>query len=401
MTETLGTPARGTPARPPAPRAGYEAIPLYAPATGGAAETPCVADASDTINLWGAPPDALAALRGATDAMLSTYPALYNADLKAPLAAYAGVHPDEVVTGCGSDDVIDCALRAFAVEGGVVAHAAPTFSMVPAYARANGMTPVGVPLAGDDYAADADALLATGAAVIYLCSPNNPTSTALARATVERVVAGARGLVILDEAYAEYVAAGYAPDDTMPNGPRPNAEVFTPEAPGWGRVLATRTLSKAFGLAGLRVGYGVGHPDVVRAVEKARGPFKVTFPAELAARAALGAGDGALGWVRARAREAVAQRAMLEAGLRALGLEPAPAAAHFAFVPVPDARAVAARMRARHGVGARVFDGLPTAVPALARSGGAALRLNVGPDAVQDAVLAALRAELSTAEPQR
>jgi histidinol-phosphate/aromatic aminotransferase/cobyric acid decarboxylase-like protein len=79
---------------------------------------------------------------------VSTYPALYNAELKAPIARYAGVGPEHVVTGCGSDDVIDCALRAFGEPGGVVAHAAPTFSMVPSYARANGLTPVGVPLAG-------------------------------------------------------------------------------------------------------------------------------------------------------------------------------------------------------------------------------------------------------------
>ncbi len=381
----MTTPSFGIPAGVPAPRAGYEAIPLYAPATGaGAGGTPCVVDASDTVNLWGAPPDAVAAIRAVPPEALFTYPALYNAELKAPLAAYAGVAPDEVVTGCGSDDVIDCALRAFAEPGGVVAHAAPTFSMVPAYARANGMTPLGIPLAGDDYAADADALLAADAAVVYLCSPNNPTSTPLARALVERVVAGARGLVILDEAYAEYVLAD----------PGTAAEVFTPEAPGWGRVLATRTLSKAFGLAGLRVGYGVGHPALVRAVEKARGPFKVTYPAEAAARAALGAGDGALGWVRAHARRAVAQRDALAAGLRALGLEPAPAAAHFVFVPVPAARAVAGRVRARHGVGVRVFDGLPTRVPALAASGGAALRLNVGPDHVQRRVLDALAAEI-------
>ena len=371
------------------PRAGYEEIPLYAPATGGDGEVPCVADASDTVNLWGAPPDAIAALGAtATSAMLSTYPALYNAELKTPLAAYAGVDPDALMTGCGSDDVIDCALRAFAEPGGVVAHAAPTFSMVPAYTRANGMTPIGVPLTGEDYAADADALLATNAAVIYLCSPNNPTSTTLARATVERVVAGARGLVIIDEAYAEYVLA----DDRAAG--RGRGDVFTPEAPGWGRVLATRTLSKAFGLAGLRVGYGVGHPDVVRAVEKARGPFKVTFPAEAAVRAALGTGDGALGWVRAHARLAIAQRDALLAGLRALGLDPAPAAAHFVFVPVADARTVAGRLRTRHGIGVRVFDGLPTAVPALRASGGAAFRLNVGPDDVQTRVLAALGAEL-------
>jgi histidinol-phosphate aminotransferase len=364
---------------PPA-RAGYDQIPLYAPSTGGGgAAVPCTADLSDTVNLWGAPPAALAALRAAAPETVSTYPALYNAELKAPIAAYAGVRPEEIVTGCGSDDVIDCALRAFAEPGGVVAHAEPTFSMVPSYARANGMTPVGVPLLGRDYQADADALLATDAAIIYLCTPNNPTSTPLARATVERVVAGARGLVLLDEAYAEYVLAD----------PEGRAEVFTPEAPGWGRVLALRTLSKAFGLAGLRVGYGVGHPDVVRAVERARGPFKVTYPAEQAARAALADTEGGLAWVRAHARMAVAQRDRLLEGLRAVGLDPAPAAAHFVFVPVPDAPAVAAALRER-GVGARVFTGLPAAVPTLAASGGAALRLNAGPAPVQHAFLAAL-----------
>jgi histidinol-phosphate aminotransferase len=332
---------------------------------------------SDTVSLWGAPPAALDALRAAsTTAYVSHYPGLYNADLKAPLAEYAGVRPEEIVTGCGSDDVLDCAVRAFAMPDGVLAHAAPTFSMVPVYARANGLTPVGVPLAGDDYAVDADALLATDACIIYLCSPNNPTATPVARDAVLRVVERARGLVILDEAYAEFILAD----------PDTRAEVFTPEAPGWERVLVLRTMSKAFGLAGLRVGYGVGDARVVREVEKARGPFKVTYPAEKAALAALG--DG-LPWVRARAAEAVAQREKLLTGLRALGLTPSPSVANFVFAPVADAAGVAARTRAR-GVGARVFRGLPTVVPALAASGGEALRLAVGPDAVQEALLGAL-----------
>ena len=369
----------GVDAPVPPTRPGYEAIALYAPGT-----APCATDASDTINLWGAPPDALAAVRASTVATVAHYPALYNAGLKAPLAAHAGVAAAELVTGCGSDDVIDCALRAFAESGGVVAHAGPTFSMVPVYARANGMTPVAVPLVGDDYAVDVDGLLALDAAVVYLCSPNNPTATPVAREAVRRVVEGARGLVIVDEAYAEYVLAD----------PEARAEVFTPEAPGWGRVLALRTMSKAFGLAGLRVGYGVGSAAVVREVEKARGPFKVTYPATLGALAALEDAEDARRWVAAHARTAVAQRRRLVDGLRALGLEPAPSAAHFTFVPVPDARAVAEALRTRFDVGVRVFAGLPTAVPALAASHGEGFRLNAGPEPVQRRLLDALAAVL-------
>ena len=358
----------------PTTRPGYDGIALYAPGT-----APCTTDASDTVNLWGAPPAALGALRDASvTQMVAHYPALYNADLKGPLAAYAGVEPDEIMTGCGSDDVLDCAVRAFA-RGGVLAHASPTFSMVQVYARSNGLTPVGVPLAGDDYAVDADALLALDADVTYLCSPNNPTATAVTRDAVLRVVHGARGLVILDEAYAEFVAADA----------HTTAEVFTAEAPAWERVLVLRTMSKAFGLAGLRVGYGVGHPSVVREVEKARGPFKVTYPAEQAALAALGTSPDGLAWVQAHARLAVAQRNALMDGLRGLGLEPAPSIANFAFVPMRDARDVAARMRARD-VGVRVFTGMPTTVPALAASGGDGLRLGAGPDAMLATLLTAL-----------
>ena len=85
---------RSTPAAPPT-RPGYDQIPLYSPGT-----APCTTDVSDTINLWGAPPAALAAVQASTVATIAHYPALYNAELKAPLAAYAGVRADEIVTGC-------------------------------------------------------------------------------------------------------------------------------------------------------------------------------------------------------------------------------------------------------------------------------------------------------------
>src|SRR5215212_530499 len=122
-TQPTSDPAPRSPL--PGFRPEYEHIALYAPGTEA-----CAIDMSDTVNLWGTPPAALDALReAAVTPLVAHYPALYNAALKAPLGADAGRQPGEIVTGCGLDDVLDCAMRAFARPGGVVAHAAPTFSM--------------------------------------------------------------------------------------------------------------------------------------------------------------------------------------------------------------------------------------------------------------------------------
>ena len=347
-------------------RAAYRELSLYSPEL-GAVEV----DLGDNTNAWGAPPAALRALAEGAAASAARYPAPYAADLKAAIGAYVGVAPECVVTGCGSDDVLDSAIRAFAGPGERVAHPTPTFSMIPVFARLNGLEPVAVPLR-DDWDVDADALLAAEARVTYLCSPNNPTGTLASRAAVERVVAGAPGVVILDEAYAEFAGASLAA-----------------RAPGWGNVVVARTFSKAFGLAGLRVGYAVGAPALVAEVEKSRGPYKVNALAERAALAALEAG---LPWVREHAALAVECRGRLEGALRAMGLAPLPSAGNFVLVPVParpGAAAVAARMR-EGGVAVRPFTGLPRV--------GDALRITVGPWPMVERALAALGAALAAGE---
>jgi len=130
---------------------------------------------------------------------------------------------------------------------------------------------------GDDMDLDIDAerLVDARAAITYLCTPNNPTATAATRAAVEHVVEHATGVVIIDEAYGEF-----AP------------ERFADLVSAHERVLITRTFSKAFGLAGLRVGFGFGSRDLTRLVARARGPYKVNAMAERAVRAALGAEEG-------------------------------------------------------------------------------------------------------------
>lgn len=333
-------------------RPSYRDIVLYAPD-----RTPCALDLSDNTNLWGSPPSAESELRSAS---LTRYPSVYALDLKRALASYAGVEIDSLVTGCGSDDVLDSAIRAFAEPGGRLAFPEPSFAMMPIFARMNGLEPVAVPLQAD-LDIDVDALLATRARIIYICSPNNPTGTLASPRAIERVIDGADGIVVLDEAYAEFAGAG-----------------FIAAAPSRDNVLVVRTLSKAFGLAGLRVGYGCGAPELVAEVEKSRGPYKISAVAERSAVAAL-ARD--MEWVGAHVDEALQNRAAFTDALRARGLTPIPSRANFVLVPVADASTLAARMRER-GVAVRPF-------PAL-HGVGDALRITIGPWWMMVACLAAL-----------
>ncbi len=336
------------------PRASYAAIALY-----GAERSRCAIDLSDNTNAFGTPPAARRALRGAPRDSATRYPSAYSDALRRELAHYAGATPHEIVTGCGSDDILDAALRAFAAPGDRVAYIDPTFSMIPDFARMNGLDPVAVPL-GPDLDADSDALLATGARVIYLCSPNNPTGTRISAQAIERVVAGARGLVILDRAYAEYCAHA------------PLAGVTSE------RLLEVRTLSKAFGLAGLRIGYGIGTPAMIEAIAKARGPFKVNELAEIAAIAAL-THDRA--WVEAGVRAVRRNRRRFVSELEVLGFAPLPSRANFVLVPMRDAALAAATLRAQ-GIAVRPFHAL-TGI-------GDALRITIGRrrdlDQVRDAL---------------
>lgn len=296
-------------------RADVAALPLYGPDA-----APCAIDLSDNTNLWGAPPAALAALTGVQSPLLSRYPSTYSHHLRSAILSYLGIGQRAemgVVVGCGSDDVLDAAMRAFGEAGDAVAFCAPTFSMIPVFARLNGLLATPVPCTRD-FGLDADRLVECGAKITYVCTPNNPTSTAAARGAVEHVVAHARGIVIIDEAYAEF-----AP------------ETFASLAEQSDRVLVTRTFSKAFGLAGLRVGYAAGASRTVDLVARARGPYKVNALAERAALASLEA-EG-LRWVRDRAAEVVAIRDRITDAVRGLGFDVLPSAANFIMIPAADA----------------------------------------------------------------
>lgn len=352
------------------------ALPLYAPdaiANG--------VDLSDSVNAWGAPPAALRAVAESGSELVSRYPSARSEVLAPALLGYLGLAETagvRVVTGCGSDDVLDATMRAFGASGDRIAFSTPTFSMIPLFARLNGLVPVPVPFM-DGFDIDAERLVAASAKLTYLCAPNNPTGTPISRERVEFVASRASGIVLLDEAYAEF-----AP------------ESFADLVGRHDRLLVVRTFSKAFGLAGLRVGYAAGAATVVNMVERARGPYKVSVPGERAASAALMDGNDALGWVREHAALAVEIRERVARVLRDLGLSPLPSAANFLCIPTPDAAVLSARLRER-GVLVRCFAGLPREPRALAEANGSALRVAVGPWSLMQRFLDTLREVLTCA----
>lgn len=344
-------------------RDSYRRIELYAPN-----RAPCRIDLSDNTNRHGIPPMLAELLKNTGSNAITRYPSLYAESLKEKLGCYLNVPASCISTGCGSDDVLDSAMRALASPGDSIAYSVPTFPMIPVFAHMNGLNPVAVPCR-DDFTIDVDALLDTGARIIYVCSPNNPTGAVAASADLARLVSEAPGVVIIDEAYADY-----AGDSLIARGVRSD------------RVFVTRTFSKAFALAGLRVGYGVGAPSLATEVEKSRGPYKVNALAE---RAAIAMVTDGLGWVRARVAEDIAVRDRLADALRALGLDPIPSRANFVLVPVQDALTLSGTMRDL-GVAVRPFTGLEGI--------GDALRISAGPWPMIEECLGALESAMRTVE---
>jgi histidinol-phosphate aminotransferase len=325
-------------------RASYRDIPLYSTRKERSA-----IDLSDNTNLWGAPPSALRTVRATVEESVTRYPTAYEPELREALATYAGVSPDMIVAGCGSDDVLDSAIRAFAEPGDLLCLPSPSFSMMPVFARTNGLVPIEVPLAAR-LDADAGGMLETGARITYLCSPNNPTGEAFSRESVEQILRQAAGLVIIDQAYAEFGGESFI--DLVSEG-RP--------------VLVTRTLSKAFGLAGLRIGYGIGSPEIVSEIMKARGPYKVNAVAERAAIAVL---QNDQAWVAKHVVDVVANRTRFRQELALRGITSLPSAANFVLLPVKDCASVSSQLH-RLGIGVRALPYLPGI--------GDALRISIGP----------------------
>ncbi len=228
-------------------------------------------------NPLGVSPKALAAMRSLLDG-LARYPDGNGFELKQALSRRCGVGQDQIVLGNGSNDVLELAARAFLAPGLSAVYSQHAFAVYPLAVKAVGAQGIEVP--ARDYGHDLAAMAAAVRAdtrIVFVANPNNPTGTFVAGAELEKFVAALPRdvLVVLDEAYTEYLRPDFRYDSIGWLKRHPN-------------LVITRTFSKVYGLAGLRVGYALAAPGVADLMNRVRQPFNVNSLSLAAAAAALG-----------------------------------------------------------------------------------------------------------------
>jgi histidinol-phosphate aminotransferase len=314
------------PGRPPQPRAG---VPSY--------------KISSNENPYPPLPSVRQVVEHAA-ATINRYPDMFATGLVAAIADHLGVPAEHVATGTGSVGVLGQILQATCADGDEVVYAWRSFEAYPIVVGVSGATSVQVPLTADARH-DLDAMAAAitdRTRLVLVCTPNNPTGPAVRRDELERFLDKVPQdvLVVIDEAYREFVRDAEVPDALDLYRDRPNVAVL-------------RTFSKAYGLAGLRVGYAVAHTPVAEALRKTAVPFGVSGLAQEAAIASLGAEAELLERVEAL----VAERERVVAALREQGWDVPDTQANFVWLPLGERTADFAAACEAEGLSVRPFPG--------------------------------------------
>jgi histidinol-phosphate aminotransferase len=272
------------------------------------------------------------------------YPDMAVVALRERLAQRLGVTPDRIATGCGSVALAEHLATATCRDGDEILFAWRSFEAYPIITATAGATAVRVPNTpghGHDLPAMA-AAVTERTRLIFVCNPNNPTGTTVRHQELAEFLDAVPSdvLVVLDEAYREFVTDDTVPDGLAAFGDRPN-------------VVVLRTLSKAWGLAGLRVGYLVAAPEVAATVRKVVTPFSVSGVAQAAALAALEAEDE----MRRRVKLVIDERERVAQAVRSLLPEVPPTQANFVWLPLGDRATAFAAACEAGGVIVRPFAG--------------------------------------------
>ena len=267
---------------------------------------------------------------------LNEYPAASYMDLRRAVAERTGLDPDQVAPGAGADELILLAARAFLAPGWNAVIAAPTYPLYRvATAQVRGEL-ITVEAAGSLFAFPADEVIAAArdAEIVWLCVPSNPIGNRPTDEEISAVIAATDGLVVLDAAYAEFAGDNWAPwADRHHN------------------LVVLHTMSKAYGLAGARVGYALGHPDLIAALDGVRPPGSISSLSVDLAVVALAAPDR----MRAQVEAILAEKEHLAGRLESVGLRVLPSQTNFVLTEVGrEAQRVAGALM-KEGLVARTF----------------------------------------------
>jgi histidinol-phosphate aminotransferase len=305
-------------------------------------------------------PAVFEAIKAAANDSLRRYPSTNAAPARAAIAAYLGLDVAQVAMGNGGDDLIEICFRAFAGAGDRVAYPTPTYPLFEPLARLHEAVTVEYPM-GEDWEWS-DTFASDPAPLKFVVNPNSPTGSWAEARAVERVVSRSRGVVVLDEAYVDFAPASCI--DLLPK---------------YKNLLILRTLSKSYALAGMRVGFALGHPELIADLLSVKDSYNLDRLAIVAAAAAIK--DEV--HHRRVVDYVVAERAWLAEHLRAAHFEVSPSAANFVFAKPPgkDAAAVAAALRERR-ILVRHYDREPIA---------GWFRITIGTRSEHERVLAALK----------
>ncbi|HMP96993.1 MAG TPA: histidinol-phosphate transaminase [Kiritimatiellia bacterium] len=334
-----------------------EALHAYVP--GEQPKTPGLIKLNTNENPYPPSPRVLEVLRGLGEGALRLYPDPMCTALRERIAALHGVSPEQVFVGNGSDEVLALCTRAFVEDGGAIGYFEPSYSLYPVLSDIRPAQRRPVPL-GEDFSwrmPEDD-----HASLFYLTQPNAPTSLAFPRERIEAFARAFRGVLLIDEAYADF-----AP------------ETFMDLAATFDHVLVSRSLSKSYSLAGARAGYAVGPSRLIAALHKIKDSYNVNAITQAIALAALD--DQAA--MRANVARIIATRERIAGALTRRGYVVHPSATNFLWVRPPagqPAAGVFARLRERN-ILIRYFPGPAT---------GDHLRITIGTDEQMDAFLAAL-----------
>ncbi len=275
-------------------------------------------------------------LRRLMDIDFSRYPEKLAGELQTTLGEFLGVGSDKILLGNGSDELIQMLALAFGT-GRKVLYPAPTFSMYRLSALIAGAEPVAVPLTAN-FGLDAESLIAAAEGepgLIFICNPNNPTGNSFPTASIERILQETRAVVAVDEAYADYAG-----------------QSLLPLVERYERLVILRTFSKAFGLAGIRVGYAVAGPGLLSELAKVKPPYSLNCFALAVAKVAV----EYPGYRQERIVLAAEERERVCRRLQALsGIQPYPSETNFIlFRAAGRGAAVGEALRAR-GIAIRSF----------------------------------------------